>query len=74
MAFWIIFSLGFPTLSGLVSVFPGLGIITLRVGVKSNLPDRMSLEARENHFSLIPSSVILLAPSDILPGLLLILR
>lgn len=58
MAFLTIFSLGFPTLRVLFSVFPGLGIITLLVGEKSNSPDTSSLDTLENHFSEIPSNVV----------------
>lgn len=74
IAFWIIFSLGLPTLKGLSSVFPGLGIMTLLVGENLNLPVFMSLATFSNHSRLIPSSVSSVIPLDMLPGLLLIAR
>lgn len=68
----MILSLGFPTLRGLSSFFPGLGIITLLVGWNLNFPDLRSFAVFSNHFRLIPSNVSGVVPFDILPGLLLI--
>lgn len=73
-AFWTILSLGFPTLRGLNSFFPGLGIITLRAGENLNFPFCIFWAVLSNHFKLIPSRVVLSVPLDILPGLLLISR
>jgi len=73
IAFCIIFSRGLPTLSGLISVLPpGLGIITLLVGVKLNFPDFISRATFSNHLLDIPSSVVWSIPSDMFPGLPLI--
>ena len=73
-AFCIIFSLGFPTLSGLSSFLPGLGIITLLDGDNENLPDLIFRAISSNHSRLIPSSVSLVIPLDMFPGLLFCYR
>lgn len=73
-AFCTIFSLGLPTPRGLSSFLPGFGIITLRAGLNLNFPFRRFIAVFSNHFSLIPSRVVLSVPLDIFPGLLLIAR
>lgn len=68
----MILSLGLPTLNGLSSFFPGLGIRALLVGVKLNFPDLTSLAIFSNHLLFIPSRVSSFIPFNMLPGLLFI--
>lgn len=72
-AFCTIFSLGFPIKRGLVS--PGLlvlGISLSLAGVNLNLPSFISLEVLSNHSLFILSSVSVVAPRVMFPGLLFI--
>ena len=73
MAFWTIFSLGFPINRGRNSpgLF-GLGMSFFRAGVNLNLPSLMSIDVLSNHLSLIFSSVSVVAPCVMFPGLLFI--
>ena len=70
----MIFSLGLAILNGLSSLFPGLGIITLRLGDHEYFPLFSWWAVFSNHLLFMPSNVVLLVPFDMFPGLLFISR
>lgn len=68
IACWMIFSLGEAIPSG--RSWPlGLGMYTRRLGEKGNFSERSAREVDSNHLFEIPSSVTLVVPLTMLPGL-----